>query len=327
MADAPPIIAFDMGGTRVRVGLVDTHGSVLESIVEPTRSEEGPERLANRIAANAARLLSKHGFRSALGVGAAVAGPLDKDGVLFDPPNLAGWRTVPFKTILEERFDVPVWIGNDANLACLGEHVFGQGRGLDDVIYMTVSTGVGGGMLSGGNLVTGWRGMGAEVGHIIIDMNGPVGRCGHTGCLESHVSGTAIADRARRAIAAGRKSILADGAYARLDEIGAGQVFIAAAAGDPLCAELVNNVAKELGAGIVSLVHVFNPKIIILGGGVIHNWQMLEEGVRRQVKEQTFRGFQDGLQIVVSAFGDDVGLLGAAALVLEKTGPSANQGR
>jgi glucokinase len=196
-----PVIALDVGGTRLRVALVDASGAILERVVEPTRSEEGPERVADRIAAAGEQLLKRRGFSQALGLGAAVAGPLDRDGVLFDPPNLIGWRTVPFKALLEQRVPAPVFIGNDANLACLGECVFGQARGVKDVVYLTVSTGVGGGVLSDGMLITGSRGMAAEVGHIIIDLAGPTGRCGHRGCLESHVSGVAIAERARRAIA------------------------------------------------------------------------------------------------------------------------------
>lgn len=316
----PPIIAFDMGGTRIRVGLVDASGRILERAIEPTRSAEGPERVADRIAALARRLLQQQGAGRALGVGAAVAGPLDKDGVLFDPPNLIGWQTVDFKNMLQQRFDVPVYMGNDANLACLGEHAFGQAKGIDDVVYMTVSTGVGGGVLSAGKLITGHGGMGAEVGHIIIDMDGPVGRCGHRGCLESHVSGTAIADRARALVAAGKASRLTALTNGKLDEMGAREVFEAAAQGDALCMDLVRSVAQELAAGIVSLVHVFNPRLFILGGGVVQSWGMLEAEVRRGVGEQTFRGFQEGLRITTCAFGDDVGLLGAAALVLEGSG-------
>ena len=306
-----------MGGTRLRVGLVDARGSVLARVIEPTRSEEGPDRLADRIVAHAGSLLANGGFERARGIGAALAGPLDRDGVLFDPPSLIGWRTVPFKKMLEDRFQTPVWVGNDANLACLGEHAFGQAQGLEDVIYLTVSTGVGGGVISGGQLITGWRGMGVEAGHIIIDRDGPVGRCGHHGCLESHVSGTAIASRARAAIAAGRASALSS--HGRLDEMGASHVFQAAAQGDAFCQELVHSVARELGAGIVTLVHVFNPRMLILGGGVIQSWPMLESIVRRTVRKETFRGFHDGLAVTVSTFGDDIGLMGAAALVLRET--------
>ncbi|MBF8299383.1 MAG: glucokinase, family [Dehalococcoidia bacterium] len=324
MADshpAPPIVAFDLGGTRVRVALVDSSGTIIDRVVEPTRSAEGPVRVADRVAAMARLLLRRHRQKVPMGIGAAVAGPLDKDGVLYDPPNLIGWRTVPFKAMLEERFDAPVLIGNDANLACIGEHIFGKARGVNDFIYLTVSTGVGGGVITGGKLVVGWRGMGAEVGHIIIDMDGPTGRCGHRGCLESHVSGTAIADRARAAIAAGRLSAISVLNGDGLDEMGALHVFQAAAAGDALCRQLVDSVARELATGIVSLVHVFNPKLVILGGGVIQSWEMLETGVRQGVRDLTFRGFLDGLELTTSGFGDDVGVIGAAALVLQNTQP------
>lgn len=313
MAISDPIIAFDMGGTRIRIALVDNQGRVIARAEQPTRSEAGPEAVADRIVETARELLAKGGHKRAGGIGAAVAGPIDADGVLYDPPNLIGWKTVRFKELLEQRFDAPVAIGNDANLACLGERQFGSAKGVDDVIFMTVSTGVGGGVISGGRTVTGVRGLGAEVGHIIIDLRGPTGRCGHQGCLESHVSGTAIAARARSAVKGGRQSALAIGV---LDEVGAADVFHAAARGDPLCADLVRSVGMELGVGIVSLVHIFNPKMFILGGGVMQNWNALESQVRRTIGELTFPEFQGSLEIRLAALGDDVGVIGAAALVL-----------
>lgn len=321
MSKPAPVVALDLGGTRLRVALVDSAGRILDRVVEDTRSEEGPERVVQRVVDLSARLLSRLGFGGPLGLGAAVAGPLDRDGVIYDPPNLIGWRNVPFRAMLQERFDAPVRLGNDANLACLGEHVFGAARGINDVIYMTVSTGVGGGVISEGVLIAGWRGMGAEVGHIIIDPNGPRGRCGHVGCLESHVSGTAIASRARAALMAGQKSALVDRVEGVLERVRAEDVFAAAAAGDAFSKDLVRHVATEMAVGIVSLIHIFNPRMFLLGGGVVHNWGMLAEDVQREIRERTFRGFLEGFELGLAGLGDDAGLAGAAALVLREAAP------
>ena len=323
MTKAAPIVAIDLGGSRFRVALVDTGGKILDSVKEDARSEEGPDRMVERIVQAADGMVRKGAFSGPIGVGAGIAGPLDADGVIHHPPNLIGWKRVPIKAMLQERFPIPVWVGNDANVACLGEHLFGSARGVHDFIYMTVSTGVGGGVLSGGRLVTGWKGLGAEVGHIIIDRNGTAGECGHVGCLESLVSGTAIARIARNGLNAGEVSSLRDSGGGDLESVRSEHVFAAAAAGDRFSAGLVKKVSWDLAMGIVSLVHIFNPKMFILGGGVSQDWHMLAPEVHRALDQQTFPEFLDGLDITVSAFGDDVGLMGAAALALQESGAAA----
>ncbi|MEE9286123.1 MAG: ROK family protein, partial [Dehalococcoidia bacterium] len=273
MAKRAPIVAVDLGGTRLRVALVDSQGKVMRRVSEETRSEEGPEQVAQRIHDSARRLLDEAGEARPLAVGAAVASPVDLEGVLHHPPNLIGWGVVPFKSLLAQRFGVPVWMGNDATLAALGEHVFGAGRGVDDLIYMTVSTGVGGGVVTGGRLLLGARGLASELGHIIIDKHAAPGRralgaCGHEGCLESYVSGSAIARRAIEGLREGRRSALTDLAGGDIESIGARLVFQAAAQGDPFARELIEAVGRDLALGLVSLAHVFNPRKFIIGGGV-----------------------------------------------------------
>ena len=320
MSSTAPIVAIDLGGTRFRVALMNHRGEVLARLSEETRSEEGPARVVERIAQAAEALLEKGSFQKPTAVGAGVAGPLDRHGVILEPPNLIGWRQVPIKAMLAQRFALPVWVGNDANVACLGEHTFGGGRGIDDLIYMTVSTGVGGGVISNGVLLTGWRGLAGEIGHIIIQRDGPGGTCGHAGCLENLVSGTAIAGRAVKGLEGGRPSSLRGLVDGGLDQLRAEHVFQAAAAGDGFSGELVQQVAHDLAIGIVSLVHIFNPRMFIVGGGVVRDWHLLAPTVQHTLREQAMAGFLDDLAIVPSALGDDVGLVGAAALVLREWG-------
>ncbi len=320
------IIAIDLGGTNLRVALLDRRAAVLGRLSEPTRAEEGPDRVAGRVAEMASRLLRERGLTRAAAVGAALASPLSRDGVMLHPPSLPGWKRVPFQSLLARHFDAPVWVGNDATLAALGEHVFGAGRGVDDLVYLTISTGVGGGVIAGGRLLLGARGLAAELGHIIIDRNGPLARCGHAGCLESLVSGPAIARRAAEGLRAGRESslwALAGGP----DAVQPAHVFQAAAEGDAFARETVGAVARDLGLGIASLVHVFNPRKVIIGGGISQNWAALEPGVRETLERTAMPGFLDGLEVTTTRFGDDVGLVGAAALVLqEMAGPHAPGG-
>ena len=308
MSETAPIVAIDLGGTRFRVALVSPEGAVLDRVGEASRSEEGPEAVADRIARASERLLHEAGVDAPAGYGAAVAGPIDTKGVIYNPPNLHGWGTVPFRELLERRVGGPVAMGNDANVAVLGEAMFGAARGVDDAIYMTVSTGVGGGILTGGKLVTG-LGMASEVGHIIIGYK-------QRRSLEDIASGTAIAARARRALEEGEQGLIRDLVQGDGKGVRAEHVFQAARQGDAFAAGIVADVAEALGAGISSLVHVFNPRVLVLGGGVIRDWDMLEAGVRSTAKSLTFAEFYDKLRISVSEFGDDVGLLGAAALVL-----------
>ncbi|MCH8194594.1 MAG: ROK family protein [Chloroflexi bacterium] len=336
MAVTEPIVAIDLGGTRLRVALVDTQGNVVRRVAEETRSEEGPERVAQRIRDMAQGLLDEAGAAQPMAVGAALASPVDLEGVMHRPPNLTGWQVVPFKSMLAERFGVPVWVGNDANVAALGEHVFGAGKGIGDMIYLTISTGVGAGVITGGRLLLGARGLGGEIGHMIIARRpAPWQRapasCGHIGCLESYVSGGAIARRAVAGLREGRRSSLAELSGGDVESIEAKQVFQAAAQGDAFAGELIEAVGRDLALGLASLIHLFNPRKFIIGGGVSRNWAMLEKSVLDELRRQVMPGFLDDLEIVVSQFGDDVGLVGAAALVVQEigagTGPSSGHER
>lgn len=323
MAAVGPIIAVDLGGTALRVALVDRNGQILERAREAARSEEGPERVADRVIGTARSLLEKQGFPEAIALGAAVASPQDDKGVLYSPPNLEGWNVVPFRDMLADRFGGPVWIGNDATLSCLGEYIFGRGQGISNLIYLTVSTGIGGGVVADNVLLTGHRGLGPELGHIIIDgkSRGEKGACGHSGCLEMMASGTAIAARARAALESGVRTSLQGMVLGQLGDLRAEHVFLASNDGDDYSRDLLESVAGDLAFGIVSLIHTFNPQRIVMGGSVaVHNWTVLSPLVWKHLEEHTFPSFLQGFDIELSEFGDDVGLIGAAALVRQNLG-------
>ena len=313
------IVAIDLGGTNLRVALMDDHARILDRDYQLTRAEDGPERVADRIVEMARRMLAKQGVNTPLAVGAALASPIDLDGVMYRPPNLDHWQVVPFGALLAKRFGVPIFAQNDATLAALGEYYFGDGKGVDDLIYLTVSTGVGGGIVAGGKLVLGARGLAGELGHILIARDGARGVCGHVGCLETQVSGKAIVRRAIEALETGRPSALKRylGNERALETA---DVFAIAAEGDAAAREVVDAVARDLGRGIVSLVHVFNPRRFILGGGVMNNWGALEQVTRATVAEFAMPGFLDHLTISLTRFGDDIGLVGATAYALQRLG-------
>ncbi len=311
-------VAVDMGGTRFRVALADASGKLSYRKSHLTRAHEGKEAVISRLTQAVRETMDHHTREQILAVGFAAPGPLDpRTGVIFTPPNLPGWQDVPLKALLEEQLNLPVYLGNDANLAALGEHHFGAGRGMDNLIYMTVSTGVGGGIIADGRLLLGQDGLAGEVGHMSV-AEGPRCKCGNYGCLEMLASGLAIARIAGERMEAGEKSSIPTFARGRIT---AEAVEAAARAGDALARSVLHGAATHLGVGIVNLVHLFNPQAIIIGGGVSQAGEQIFGPVRRIVAERAMPNFRK-VQIIPAALGDDVGLYGAVALVVAEIGIS-----
>ncbi len=347
ISGGPLVIGVDLGGTQVRAALV-RDGKLLSRIGYLTQDEDGFEAVMRRIK-DAIRDAARQGGASleqvaAIGIGAP--GPLDsRTGILFAPPNLKGWKNVPLRQILYDEFSLPVYLGNDANLAGLGEHTYGAGRGVPDMVYVTVSTGIGGGVLIGGRILEGVSGTAGEIGHMTIDIHGPRCNCGNTGCLEVLASGTAIARRAAEAIEEGlgegmlavaremtaQKNPLADLAgSSRLSpqaevaplpeevQIDAAMVVEAARRGDQVAAGIMHRAAENVGVGMVNLIHLFNPALIVIGGGVSKAGPLLFEPVERVVRERAMEVPRQAVRIVRAELGENVGLIGAAAHALQQ---------
>ncbi|MCJ7523233.1 MAG: ROK family protein, partial [Dehalococcoidia bacterium] len=303
------------GGTHFRIALVDEKGQILKQFKGRTYTEGGPDEGIERINDAIADILTDIGQDPVCGMGIAIAGLVTPaTGVLLTSPNLLSWYNTPVKEIFERELRIPVHVGNDANLAVLGEHRFGAGTGSNNVIYITVSTGIGGGVITGGKLLTGSSGFAGELGHMTIDLNGPKCKCGSIGCFEVMASGTAIADFALERLSRGEKSAITDIVAGDLARVTAKVVVEAAKAGDAVAGEVMRTETTNLGVGLANLVHIFNPDIIILGGGVSQAGEFLFEPVRRVVAGRIMRDYT--ISIVPAALGDDCGLLGAAALVM-----------
>jgi len=208
-------------------------------------------------------------------------------------------------------------VGNDANLAALAEQRFGAGQGVSDLIYITVSTGIGGGIIADNRLLLGAQGFAAEVGHQTIEAHGPRCKCGNIGCLEALAAGPAIARCARELVRTGIGTAIADLVGGDLDKITAKVVNRAAQAGDPVAIELFRQAGFYIGVGIVNLLHLFNPSLIVIGGSVTKAGDLLFEPIRATVRERAMASYYwENTPIVPATLGDDVGLLGAVALVL-----------
>ena len=309
------VLALDVGGTHFRLALIDENGEILKQCKGESCAEEGPEQGTRRIMDAIPEMLSGIDIGAITGMGIAIAGLVTPEtGVLLTSPNMLSWYNTPVKEIFERELKIPVQIGNDANLAVLGEHRFGAGRGSNDVIYITVSTGIGGGVITGGKLLTGSAGFAGELGHMTIDLNGPKCKCGSIGCFEAMASGTAIAAFAVDRLSRGEQSTITGAVSGDLTKVTAKVVAEAAKAGDTVARAVMKTATTNLGVGLANLVHIFNPDIIILGGGVSQAGDLIFEPVREVVAGRIMRDYT--VSIVPAALGDDCGLLGAAALLL-----------
>jgi glucokinase len=233
-------------------------------------------------------------------------------------PNLPGWHDIPLRDRIKERFGLDTFLVNDASAAALGEHRLGAGRGTVNLIYITVSTGIGGGIIIDGGLYLGSSGSAGEIGHMTIDANGPDCYCGNKGCLEVLASGTAIAREAKKSIAAGESSALTAMVAGKPEAITAKEVSLAAEGGDPLALKVVAEAANYLGVGMTNVVNIFNPDMVVIGGSVAKMGDRLLDPVRQVVAETAFGLSAKAVHIVPAGLGDDVGLLGAALYALEQ---------
>lgn len=303
-------IGIDLGGTQVRAALVDEQGRILARAAEPTDALAGPNRVLAQICGLADGLLAASNPASVVGVGVSAPGPLDTvAGVATDIPTLSGFVDFPLKAELQKRFPFPVDLENDAIAAAIGEWQFGIGKGLDNLVYVTVSTGIGGGVISDGRVVRGRKGMAAHVGHMSVVPNGEPCPCGNRGCFEAYGSGPAFARRARIRAMESRDTTLGsnDGA------IDSRSIFAAARNGDRLANQLVDEEAEILGRGFTSLIHIFSPDIIVMGGGLSHEFDRLQPGIQAYISQWAMPAFKD-VEVMLAALDQNSGLVGAAAL-------------
>ena len=308
-------LTADLGGTQIRVALVDRDGGIPNRYAAPTLAHLGRDEVVNRLVAALERVASVARPESLVGIGVSLAGPTDPEtGVMYNPPNLPGWDGFSLKPVLEDRLSLRASLANDATLAALGEHVYGAWRGYSHLVYMTISTGIGGGIIVDGKLYTGHRGFAGEVGHITIDRNGPQCNCGNVGCLEALASGTAVARMAQERLAGGAASLLPEMAGGDPKQVDARMVAEAAASGDALAQAIMGEVATSLGIGIVSLLHAFDPEVIVIGGGMSASLDLLLPGIAREIESHAMVQQRGKMPVVRSELGDNAGLLGAAAL-------------
>ncbi len=310
-----PVLAVDLGGTKIIAAIISPQGQVVAKENYPTLAKEGPPSVINRIFSAIDHLLEGRNIDLSQlhGISIAAAGAVDLDqGVVTLSPNLPGWHDIPLRNIVSSKYKVNTCLINDASAGALGEYHFGVGRGVNNLIYLTVGTGIGGGIIINGRLYLGPSGSAGEIGHTTIDVNGPRCSCGNIGCLETLASGTAMAREAISRISRGERSILTEMVEGKIENITAELVGMAAQGGDSLALEVISQAATYLGVGMVNLVNIFNPEMVIVGGGVAQIDDLLLEPARQVVEERAFQLSAQAVRIVPTQLGDDAVVLGAA---------------
>jgi glucokinase len=303
------VFAVDLGGTHLRVALVDDTGRILEQTKQETPKGDSAQSIVTALVDAAQRWESYKGAVVAASI--MVPGAVDADkAVVLQAPNLPSLVNFPLKAELEKRLGWPVFLENDANAAAVGEMWLGAARGCRDVVSVTLGTGVGGGVILDGKLWRGSHGSAGEIGHTTVDpFSGLKCKCGNTGCLELFASATAIVRMTRESLSSAASSLKSDGLTAE-------KVYEAGRDGDEVALAVFKRFGMYLGIGLANLINLIDPQIIVIAGGAVNGWDLFAEEMYRQVEERAFRTTAQQVKIARAECGDNAGLLGAARLAM-----------
>jgi glucokinase len=323
-----PVLAIDLGGTQIRAALVTPDLTVHLRRAIKTHDEQGVETVVNRLCALAVETreaAQRDGLPSPVGAGISSPGPLDPwRGLVVAPPNLDGWHDVPLADSVEEALGLPTFLERDTNVAVMAEWRHGAARGTRHAVYVTVSTGIGGGVIVDGRPLHGPDGTAGEVGHITVELDGPLCGDGRPGHAEAIGSGAAIAREGRALLARGGSARLAELA-AEADDVDAAMVARAADDGDAACRAILDRAWDAIGAMCASVVNVLNPEVIVLGGSIAEHRPRLGETVMHEIERRAFAIPARRVRIERAALGDDVSLIGLLPIVNERLDDPAYQ--
>jgi glucokinase len=313
MTDEPKMaIGVDLGGTAIKAALVRENGEIVAQDTGPTEAQSGEHEVAGRISDLVDRILSANQLtkEAISGIGIGVPGVTTAEGVVIIAPNLY-WHHVPFRQILQDRVNVRVEIDNDANVAALAETRAGVGAGCDTLFFMTLGTGIGGGLIVNGKIHHGASHSAGEIGHMCVLPEGPTCACGKPGCLETLAAGPAMARYVRVALSEGRSCALQDPL-----EITPEAICRSAEAGDEVCRESVKRSAHYLGIAAANIINVISPDVIAIGGGISAAGETILDPIVESARNYSLEGMFEHTRIVLATLGNNAGSLGAAFLVL-----------
>ena len=309
-------VGIDLGGTNIKIGCFDSGLNLLCKTSTPTDADMGPEAVVEKMAEAVEQLVAEagSGLQDVCAAGIGSPGPARySKGIIVNATNMPKFKNVPLRQMLSERLGKPVVLENDANAACWGEYVLGAGKGVEDMAFFTLGTGIGGGIITNGELVHGWDDNGAELGHMIVYPDGRKCACGQRGCAEAYASATSTAKRATEAIEAGAESSLKE-VLEEKSEITSKDVYEHLAGGDELAKEITDKTAEVLGILCINVLHAAEPKRLVFAGGMIAAGNVLLNRIRDYFDEHIWALKKETVEICFATLGEDVGIIGAAAL-------------
>lgn len=304
-------VGVDLGGTKIYTAIANDNGEILSEVIVKTEAEKGYEQIVEKIKNSIHKVIQDTDKERVRAIGIGSPGPIDrKNGLIAEPVNLP-FLNFPIVEELEKEFGVETHLDNDANIATLAEHIFGQGKGKENMVYVTVSTGVGGGAILNGKIYRGSTSNALEVGHTTINASGRRCNCGNCGCVESMSSGTAIMRGAKDALASRIETSLRNYEY-----VTAENVFVEASKGDEVAKDIVENAMEHLGMAIANYANIFDPDLIIIGGGITGAGSIVLDSINKEMKKRCLGPIYRNCKVVISELGEKIGVLGAIALAI-----------
>lgn len=315
------VIGVDLGGTNLRTALLDRDGRILGKSKEATHASQGRDKVVTRLIENIRAIRDRGGStgRDLIAVGVGAPGVIHAEkGIVVKSPNFPDWNYFPLRSEIEAVLGIPVVVENDANAAALGEQWLGAGRGVRSMLFITLGTGVGGGIILDNRIWHGADGMAGEVGHITLVPDGRKCGCGNTGCLETYASAPGI-------VKSYWESLGKSGEDTAGREITSQEIYQAARNGDRLSIHVMREMGRYLGMGIANLINIFNPEMIVIGGGVMEAWPLFIDYTREEIRRRAFEYPAERTRIVQSLLGDDAGVVGAAAAALQRAAAAGQE--
>ena len=310
-------IGIDIGGTNITVALVTGNGEILRKIRFSTRAEEGKTKTIKCILKALGAIMKGLRSNSIEGIGIGAAGDIDRDrGVVRFSPNLL-WKDVPIVRLIREKFNLKVVLDNDANAAAWATYILETGRKVKNLLCITLGTGVGGGIILNGRIYHGASGSAGEIGHMTLNPQGQRCRCGNYGCLETYIGSAYIVKKAIREIRKGEKSLIKKIAGGNLKSVTPETIQVAALKGDKLARRIWKEAGEYLGIALSGVINLLNPEVIVFGGGVARAGELIFKPMKAEIKKRTFKTPFEKVKFTYTRFGEDLGVIGAALLILQ----------
>jgi len=312
-------IGVDLGTLQTTIAITDLLGRIEKKIEYPTNCHQDKDKIIEKLIANIHHVVknSKIKWKKIAGIGVAAPGLIDKKGTILIAPNF-GWKDTPLGDILKKEFHIPVFVDNNVNAMALAEFEFGKGQGVKNFVFINVGMGIGAGIVINGELFYGKSNCTGEIGHTTVDYNGPKCSCGNNGCLEVMASGPAIVKRAIKSIKEGEKSLISELVNYDLNRISAEIVATAANQGDKLGRSIMEETGEYLGTGVANIINLFNPELVIIGGGVARAGDLIFEPLKKAVQKRAFSVSAEVAKIIPVSLGKDCTVIGAATVVLKE---------